>query len=556
MKQIAIRRWATSKMARAAGIYAAVSLVILLPLLGRGYILTLDMVFTPKLRMPINVNSSYLFYTLLHVLNAVLPSDVIEKIMLLLILWLAGFGLHRLVIYLANKNMDVYQRTGAYVGGLLYTINPFVYDRFMAGQYDVLLGYTLLPWFAQSLLRFFRAPAWRQTVVLATWAVVISIVSIHTIGLMAVLVIILFGLHIWHYRRQRQHIYKLLRWGLVALVITIIASSYWLVPLVRGNSTTATQIASFTATDRDAFATTGTGIIGKIGNVLRLQGFWAEGQALYTLPQAHIPAWGLLALMIWVLVIIGGISWWHDRQRLAVLLFGSSAGVALILAIGTFNNYLAVHVPFFAGYREPEKFVALLALTYALCTARGAASVLKYCHEQGGRYFLLLASVLLLLLPIVWTPTMLRGFNQQLVPVQYPAGWFAMNKRLDADPGNFQTLFLPWHLYMSFNFAGRIIATPAQQFFDKSMIVSNNPQFRGIAPGVTNNEETNIGTILRTAPHGENLGARLNQYHIKYVLLALDDDYATYGYLNRQTDLQLVAKNATLELYRNEAYRE
>jgi hypothetical protein len=167
---------------------------------------------------------------------------------------------------------------------------------------------------------------------------------------------------------------------------------------------------------------------------------------------------------------------------------------------------------------------------------------------------MLLGSIALLLVPLIWTSTMLWGLDDQLVPVQYPAGWFAINRRLDADTSTFQVLFLPWHQYMSFNFAGRIIASPAPQFFDKPIIVSDNPEFAGIAPSLQSSQETKINSILTSASRGSNVGSRLAQYHVKYILLALDDDYMKYTYLNHQTDLRLAAKSATLELYRNKAF--
>ena len=56
--------------------YAFIALMILLPLLKPGYILTLDMVFTPKISMPIGVENNYLLISLLHFLNYLIPSQI------------------------------------------------------------------------------------------------------------------------------------------------------------------------------------------------------------------------------------------------------------------------------------------------------------------------------------------------------------------------------------------------------------------------------------------------------------------------------------------------
>ena len=51
--------------------------------------------------------------------------------------------------------------------GIFYMINPFTYDRLMAGQYNVLFGYALLPWFAGALLKFLREPDWKKSFALS-----------------------------------------------------------------------------------------------------------------------------------------------------------------------------------------------------------------------------------------------------------------------------------------------------------------------------------------------------------------------------------------------------
>src|SRR6266567_677451 len=141
--------------------YVVLALAILLPLLKSGFILTLDLVFTPVLRMPDHVASSYLLHVALHGLNLVLPSEIIEKLLLFAILLLSGARMHGLVRYISGKKLDTPQEIGAYFAGLFYTLNPFTYDRFMAGQYNILFGYMLIPFFVRALLAFLKKPAWR-----------------------------------------------------------------------------------------------------------------------------------------------------------------------------------------------------------------------------------------------------------------------------------------------------------------------------------------------------------------------------------------------------------
>src|SRR3990167_259991 len=153
--------------------YAFIALVILLPLLKPGYILTLDMVFTPKIPMPTEVGNNYLLISLLHFLNYIIPSQIIEKILLFLIIFLSGVGMHRL-IPTSNK-------WPKYFAALLYIFNPFVYSRFMAGHWVLLLAYAITPFAVKSILDFFKAPDFKKSLRVLIWLILISIFSLHAI---------------------------------------------------------------------------------------------------------------------------------------------------------------------------------------------------------------------------------------------------------------------------------------------------------------------------------------------------------------------------------------
>ncbi len=258
--------------------FGALALFILLPLMRPGYILTLDMIFTPTLRMPVEVNNSYLFYGLLHWLNYVLPSQVIQKLLLFGILVLSGVGAYRLVIKLSSCQVFKLAGSesesdelsafnfqlstavwGAYFAGIFYMVNPFVYSRFMAGHYLVLLGYALMPFFTIALWRFldglggdrvegigYRGASGIKTRFLGAlkpgfldglgegrgldkesanpipytlyplvgWAVLISLISIHSIGFMVLLSLV--GAVVWSVsRRSLEYSKRLLGYGLV-----------------------------------------------------------------------------------------------------------------------------------------------------------------------------------------------------------------------------------------------------------------------------------------------------------------------------------------------------
>lgn len=538
--------------------YIVFALLIIGPLLTRGYVLTLDLVFTPQLRMPTHLGNDYLFQVLLHWLNYMLPADVIEKLLLFVIFLLAGTGMHRLVEYIEGRGgTRAFVQTGAYVAGIFYTINPFTYDRLMAGQIMVLLGYALLPWFMQALLVWLRNPGWKHTIILSAWAVGLSIALIHSMVPMLILAASGMLLQLWRNRAHRTHLWQLIRFSLVILGIFLVASSYWLIPLILGKGSTSRTIASFTTGDQAAFATVGGTAFGRIANIIGLQGFWAEKHNLYLLPQDVVKTWPLLMLVLFALVGLGVVAWLRQGRRGELVYWTSFILASIVLAAGIGTGWLASHVPLFGGYREPQKFAMLVALGYSVFAGIGASTIVHSVKRQyHSEWVSRLAAIVLVLVPCALTAVMFWGAHSQLQVRHYPAEWYTVNNLLNHDSTAFTTLFLPWHQYMYFGLADRIIASPAPQFFDKPIVVSDNPELAGAALGSTSTVERQLDHVLAVAGHSNHqLGDALAHLNIKYIILTKDDDFVRYTYLNQQNNITPVGQYATLVLYRNNAYR-
>jgi hypothetical protein len=524
--------------------YLLLTAAIMLPLLRPGYILTLDLVFTPHLRAPASLSNDWLWQNLLHYLNFVAPSQLIEKCVLLSIPLLAGIGMHRLVAYIkpSGKQPELSWYWATYVAGLFYAANPFTYSRFMAGQYAVLLGYALLPFFVRQLLVFIDRPVRRNMLTVTSLGLLISIISIHTLGEAVLVTVTLLGLACWRSRNDRALQKRLVGLGLLGVSIFVVLSSYWLLPLALGKGSTAQTIRQFDHADTAAFATTGSNPLAQLGNVLKLQGFWADTHDLYLLPQDQLVGWGTLRLIIWTLVAWGAVMAWRSRRGLmaAFLVIAICSCIAAIGIPGTVLTAL--------GYREPQKFAGLLALLFAIFIAFGCARLLWLAKNRSETVHSLAASGLMVLV-IVFTPTMYWGFSGQLQSSNYPPDWYAANEWLNNDTTGFRAVALPWHQYMSYRFAGRIIGNPAQDFFDKPVISSNNPELGRIGQPQNDHVRADISTIL--SRHDKRLSQQLARHNVKYLLLAKDYDYRTYRYLDRQPGITAVWDSPSLKIYRN-----
>lgn len=540
-------------------VYLIVALLVMAPLLSPGYVLTLDMVFVPNQPLPDHISSSYLFYALLHWLSMVIPMDIVQKMILLGIVFLSGLGAHRLTKFYLNgsglavadsslaKKADATQRLSRiqsiknsawplYFAGLFYAINPFVYSRFMVGQFAVLLGYALLPFFLLALTKLANKPNLKTSLILSALITAISIVSVHTLGPVIIATLFVLALFGWKYRHSFSQMLALVKSCFLVVTIWFIASSYWLIPLVLGKGSMASAVNSFNQSDYLAFATTGGNWFCVILNILRLQGFWAEAQNLFYQPQQLMPLWGLLFMVVLGLVVFGFIRFWRANQGYSLVLIGCAI-VAIILAAGLFSG-----LPFFAAWREPHKFVGLLALSYAIAGAFGLCALWQ---KLGQLRFVATAG---LLLPILITPTMIWGFAGQLHPSSYPHDWFSMNKIINNEDTG-KVLFLPWHQYMVFGFAGKLIENPAPKFFDAPIVGSTNAEFRGVK-SLSQNPTSSKAENLLNAPN-DDLATNLAELNISHILLALEYDFADYDYIDRNSDFQLVEQTENLMLYRN-----
>lgn len=545
-------QWLTNERQTVWFEYGALALVVMLPLLLPGFILTLDLVFTPSLAWPTDLTNTYPLEALLWLLHLVLPADVIEKIVLFVILLFSGVGMHTLMrsINMKGKLEPEIWRMALYFGGIFYMINPFTYSRFMAGQWLFLLGYAMLPFFVRALLKFFMKPTLKTVLPLAAWSFAVMTASLHHIGILLLIALAVPVLGaIFGYWKDRAHVKHFLLWSGACLVTLVTVSSFWLVPAVLGKGTIGSAVDSMNQTDFTAFATNGGSLLGKLGEVIRLQGFWVEARQLYTLPQEMIPAWGLLFLPLWALVITGAIKAWK-ASRFFVALAASSIGIGILLSATPIMAWIGHVIPLFNGYREPQKFVNFIAFGYAILGVFGAAYITQWAADRFNELSGQAVVIVCLFLPLAITPCMLWGFSSQLSPRSYPEGWYQMDTTLKGLSEPKRVLSLPWHQYMEYGFTGRIIANPTEKFFaGTDVIVSDDPEFGSLTPTEPNQEKNSIADALK---HPDTLKTTLLARNIHYILLAKEDDASHYAFLDTTPGYSMVNENSSYKLYRLE----
>jgi hypothetical protein len=547
-------KWLELAVRRPYLTFSCLAVLILGPLLLPGYVLTLDMVFAPNTTVPSIHLPGFPFYGFLWLLNTVLPGDVVQKIVLVAIFILSGCGATYLARWLQPQKTPLNWPLVSMLAGLLYACNPFVYSRLMAGQFMVLLGYALLPFFVLSWLRLLQKPQMRTGLVSSVWAAAIAVVSLHTFG-MAVLFAALSSLvTLWQVRARREQLMATGKYTSLAGGLIVLLSLYWLIPFLLGNNHTAELVSSFNSSDRSVFATAGTGWQ-KIWYLITLQGFWADSQSLYVTAGEIFAWWNVIAVAVLGLVATGLVTLWRTSRAVAVVLF-VMLSVSIVLACGTngtifapFNTWLLDVFPPLAGYREPQKFVAAMALVYAVSAATGLGSLWAYVQKHKHPIGQTDIAIVMVALTILYAPLQFWGLHGQLHATEYPQAWYTANARLMHQPKG-DVLFLPWHQYMRFSFAQRIVANPASAFFDAPIVSSNNPELKGLNHWTNTHQQQALEQYI--LPHamkgGHTFAADLQQIGIKYVIVVQEYDYQKYQFVSSQPGLHQL-QSGQLALY-------
>jgi hypothetical protein len=463
------------------------------------------------------------------VLGRVVDPSIVAWLPIVAALGLAGVTLGRLVGGSPLRRLPA---------GLLYAVNPFVYDRLYAGHVSFLLAYAVLPLAVASLLKATRADAGRSAWVRPVlWITLLVALTPHFAWIIAVPCIVLVACD-----RSRSTLRRL---GGVALAV-LVTNAYLVLPAVVGGGQNAVDVGP---ADLTAFRTSGEGL-GVLGNVVGLHGFWRQEVPL---PKDEVPGWPLFLAAILLVAVAGARTVWRrgDDHRL-VLVAGGAGGIGVVLAVGdqgpagAVYRWLFVNVPGFEIMREPQKFSALVALAYAVLFGLGAEALVRGATGRvSGRMW----AATVLVLPIAATPTLFWGLRGRVEVSHYPAAWAEADRLMGDGPE--RILFLPWHQYLGFPFTGRVVANPASNAFRRDVIAGDNVELPELRSASLSARSAYLEFVYEHGAQVETFGQLVAPHGVKYVVVAKVVDWRTYAWLDRQRDLVKVLDRPGIAVYRN-----
>ena len=542
-------------------VFSILSLVLVLDFFPPGYVLTLDMVFAPD---TFRISDSFYglsnqysvlpLFAFLDFLSIFFSNELIQKLLFFLIFVVSGVSMFKL----CPEEWGI----GRYFAGFLYVLNPFIYVRFLAGHWLILITYAVTPIVIKAFIEFFNSPSTKRSVFIAFLLTFVFFIDTHTPFLLLFVFGVFCIINIVEYRKDTKRILEISRLAVLVLLFLIMLNSYWLVPSFIGSQG---PLGEITTSDIYVFTTKQDLNFNTLFTTASMYGFWRGG---YTYTKDLLPFWYLFFAFILFLSVHGLVSnYKHPKYGVYVKAFGIIAVLSVLLAAGISSPFAGVfeflfnNVFFFKGFREPQKFVALLVLSYAFLGGLGLAEIRKLASEKGASKFeyekigVWFIVGIALLTPFVYSFTIFNGFWGQLKPIDYPKDWYEVNDFLNGDVQDFNVLFMPWHLYMDFKWLPtpqKRMANPASIFFDKPVIQGDNMEAGTIYSSTSNPVSRYIEYLFARRDKIDNFGELVAPLNVKYILLTKEVDYNTYDFLYKQKDIEIIKETPNFVVFKND----
>jgi hypothetical protein len=527
--------------ALAAAWFVGLALVVAGPLLGGGHLILLDFPagpeFPPVSLFPLpssgdvgNTLPILAAYAALRELWTPLP----EKLILVVPIVVGGLGLYRLARGALGLGAPA-----AVFGGTLFVVSPFVHDRYQVGHLYFVLAFALLPWALSPLVGALRGPIRRDGLVSGLWLAGLGAISVHVAGVYALLLVIFAA-------AAAGRALARLAFATRALALGVVLSAYWLLPFL------AAPERDVGTGDLEAFETRPDGFR-VVPVLLTLYGFWRRELGR---PVDDHPWLFAFAVPILALVVAGAVLLLRDgaHRRLGAAL-GVASVLGVLLAAGTAFpptsaafRWAFTNIPSLGAFREPQKFLALTVVAYALFAAFALERLLRT------RRVLLLAAPAAVAVVLVYGHALLWGIGG-IELSRYPASWSQAN-RIMAERGEGKLAVLPWWLYEDWPYTdGRIVASPAPSYFSGREVLVGRDIGLGLPSSSVDPFSFHVDDAL-DVDGLRDLGRRLAPLGVRFVAWTEEAEPEDLELLARQRDLRRVYDGGDLVLFESRAWVE
>ncbi len=523
--------------------YALVVSAIMAPLLLKpGYVFFTDFVFGPRVHL--NFFASNFFADLLIKLCSFFYAfDFGQKLFIALAMVLVLLGARKVCRQISINPLVVF------LASLFFLFNPFVYDRIMYGQIGVVAALGCFCFSFGWLLEYQQKNQVRQIILAGVFGGLALQFSPQFIFFFALAGLVFIGLS----AHKGMGFVKILQNLIIFFGLIFLVNINWILGIFLYPSDILGFVnQGITQRDLIAFQTSGKTGFDALRYVLMMSGFWGKDQGRYADLTLQGINWGRSFLLLLPLMVWGMVAAWRKKEtRILIIALGGMFAVSVILAVGVrlpvsreITYWLFNHVPFYRGMRETQKWVSLVVLVYGLCLAFGLEKLfnIRIVEKNKVVVFILVAFIIMMQAPFLF-----RGFAGQVKPVTYPLDWSEVNSAIVQSGCRGDILFLPWHMYMRFDWIGRVVAVPANTFFSCPVLQGTNVEWRGIYDNSNNPSGRTVEEWLTQKSDAGFL--QRNGLDITHIIIAKEADWHEYQWVGELSDVKLIKDTGTLMLY-------
>jgi hypothetical protein len=474
--------------------YALVlALLVVAPLLRPGYLLLRDAVSTPRSYLsdaalgltspPRATPQDFAVALASHLIDG----GIVVKALLVLGLWLAGWGAARLVA----AAVPCAGTSGQLVAITLAIWNPYVAERLLQGHWSLLVGYGCLPWVATAVLtlRSGEATGGVGFFALAFW---IALAGLTPTGLMlaATEALVCVAVPVEDPDGSGP------RWlcAAAALGAALVAALPWLTAAAVGSSLSTPKAASTLGVL--AFAPRAEPGLGTLGSLASLGGIW-NGEAV---PSSRATLFAVVSALVLLGVVAAGMPTVLRRPAARPLLVLAAVSVLIpaALATGPGLRVLAAVVdaaPGLGVLRDGQKWVALAMPGYALAGAAAVVTLRKWLPPSADFATALVGCLAL----IAVLPDLAWGVGGKVAPAHYPRGWAAVAAAINSAPA--PVAVLPAGSMRRFAWSGPApVLDPLPRWVRADVLSTGDLAISGlVVPGEGNRART-VQELLRSGP--------------------------------------------------------
>jgi len=323
-------------------------------------------------------------------------------------------------------------------------------------------------------------------------------------------------------KTEKKDLIKYLKILSIFVVLLVLLNMYWMQGMFAGG-----MLSEINEKHEDFFAPKMSSGVSAIAKVIGMWGFWREGA--YDRVYSLMPLWlwyGIIALLI-LLLLVGYYSDLDNSNSPArnsakvntnsrmlcnenkkSKFFYTLFWLGLILGVGISHPYtgkifevLFANVPFFNGFRDSHKFVALIALAYAYFLPNATEAINKNLMKLKVKLGKILSIVVIIgLIALIFGLNFaMINLHGQVKNVEYPRSYQEVNEFFNSREIDGKIVYLPWQGYLSYNWSrdvssdGRIGAF-ANGIIDKGVIsgpdeYGGNSGFRAEVSNCLNNND-------------------------------------------------------------------